>query len=242
MRRESHVRFWGRAEVKSLRATRFPLYPQSQMLAREGIRGQSADARLAARSERTRPLVDDLRTWLDRQLGRVSGRSPIAEAMRYGVSRWSGLGRFLNDGRIEIDTNTVERAIRPIALNRNYAQVRIMRRCSRPAPNRPWIDLISSRWPGRAAHNPHDLPHVCNHVKDDDHGRRATLAAECVRMAEAERPRSECVRVLRVPAVSRLNLEPLSMTAGNDAFASWRRSAEPDCNSAEFGWTYIAML
>jgi transposase len=87
----------------------------------EDIHGQSADARLAARRDRTKPLVDDLRTWLDRQLGRVSGRSPLAEAMRYGVSRWSGLGRFLDDGRIEIDTNTVERAIRPIALNRKNA-------------------------------------------------------------------------------------------------------------------------
>ena len=41
--------------------------------------------------------------------------------MRYGLSRWGGLGRFLDDGRIEIDTNTVERSIRPIALNRKNA-------------------------------------------------------------------------------------------------------------------------
>jgi len=87
----------------------------------EDIRGQSSDVRLAARRDRTKPLVNELRTWLDRQLGRVPGRSPLADAMRYGVSRWSGLGRFLEDGRIEIDTNTVERAIRPIALNRKNA-------------------------------------------------------------------------------------------------------------------------
>lgn len=58
---------------------------------------------------------------LEAQLKRVSGRSPIAEAMRYGLSRWNGLGRFLDDGRIEIDTNVVERSIRPIALNRKNA-------------------------------------------------------------------------------------------------------------------------
>ncbi len=49
------------------------------------------------------------------------GRSPIAEAMRYGTSHWQGLCRFLDDGRVEIDTNVVERTIRPIALNRKNA-------------------------------------------------------------------------------------------------------------------------
>ncbi len=54
-------------------------------------------------------------------LARVPGGSAIAEAIRYGLSHWEGLGRFLDDGRIEIDTNTVERSIRPIALNRKNA-------------------------------------------------------------------------------------------------------------------------
>lgn len=85
------------------------------------IRGRSADERRAARQTRSRPLVEALRTWLDDQLKRVSGRSPIAEAMRYGTSHWQGLCRFLDDGRVEIDTNTVERSIRPIALSRKNA-------------------------------------------------------------------------------------------------------------------------
>ena len=51
----------------------------------------------------------------------MPGRSPIAEAIRYGLSHWDGLARFLDDGRIEIDSNTVERSIRPIALNRKNA-------------------------------------------------------------------------------------------------------------------------
>jgi transposase-like protein len=53
----------------------------------------------------------------------------IGEAIRYGLRHWDGLCRFLDDGRIEIDSNTVERSIRGLALNRNYAQVRIMRSC-----------------------------------------------------------------------------------------------------------------
>jgi transposase len=85
------------------------------------IRGRSADERRTERQVRTRPLVETLRAWLDDQLARVSGRSPIAEAMRYGTSHWQGLCRFLDDGRIEIDTNTVERSIRPIALSRKNA-------------------------------------------------------------------------------------------------------------------------
>jgi hypothetical protein len=58
---------------------------------------------------------------LEVQLAAVSRKSTIAEAIRYGLGRWDGLVRFLDDGRIEIDSNVVERAIRPIALNRKNA-------------------------------------------------------------------------------------------------------------------------
>jgi transposase len=85
------------------------------------IRGRVAEKRRALRQERARQIIDGLKPWLEAQLKRVSGRSPIAEAMRYGLSRWEGLGRYLDDGRIEIDTNVVERSIRPIALNRKNA-------------------------------------------------------------------------------------------------------------------------
>ena len=85
------------------------------------IRGQSGDARVVARAERAKPLLDALKSWLDAQLARVSGRSPIAQAIRYCLSHWTGLVRFIDDGRIEIDSNTVERSIRPIALNRKNA-------------------------------------------------------------------------------------------------------------------------
>jgi transposase len=85
------------------------------------IRGREAEVRRAARQQRTKPLVDQLKTWLETQLAAVSRKSTIAEAIRYGLGRWGGLVRFLDDGRIEIDSNIVERAIRPIALNRKNA-------------------------------------------------------------------------------------------------------------------------
>jgi transposase len=82
------------------------------------IRGRPAEERRATRQERSKPLVDALHAWLTAQLARVSGKSTLAEAIRYALRHWQGLVLFLEDGRIELDTNTVERAIRPIALGR----------------------------------------------------------------------------------------------------------------------------
>jgi transposase len=82
------------------------------------IRGQSPELRRAQRQAKSRPLVDQLEDWMMEQLKAVPGKSPMAEALRYALSRWDGLARFLNDGHLELDTNTVERAMRPIALSR----------------------------------------------------------------------------------------------------------------------------
>jgi transposase len=84
----------------------------------EKIRGRSAELRRAGRSELTRPLIDSFKLWLEAELHRVAPRSPLADAIRYALVRWDDLSRFLDDGRVELDTNTVERAIRPIALGR----------------------------------------------------------------------------------------------------------------------------
>lgn len=82
------------------------------------VRGQSPPHRLIVRREHSKLVIADLRTWLEAQLAQVSGRSTLAEAIRYALTRWQGLARFLHDGRIELDTNPVERAIRPVALGR----------------------------------------------------------------------------------------------------------------------------
>ncbi|TRC75280.1 IS66 family transposase [Mesorhizobium sp. WSM4307] len=82
------------------------------------VRGQSPGHRLAARRSRSKPIVDAMRVWLEAQLPLLPGRSTLAEAARYALSRWDGLTRFLHDGRIELDTNPVERAIRPVSLGR----------------------------------------------------------------------------------------------------------------------------
>ena len=85
------------------------------------IRGQSAEARRTVRQAESKPRVDALRTWLEAELARVSAKSAIASAIRYGFNHWDGLVRFLEDGRIELDTNAVERTMRPIGLSRKNA-------------------------------------------------------------------------------------------------------------------------
>jgi len=87
----------------------------------EEIRGQSAEVRRAVRQEKTKPLVEALKAWCEAKLAMVSGKSTIAKAIRYTLNQWNGLVRFLDDGRIEMDNNTVERCMRPIALNRKNA-------------------------------------------------------------------------------------------------------------------------
>ena len=85
------------------------------------IRGLSEHERRAVRQARAKGLVDDLKTRLKEQLARVPKSSTIAKDIRYGITRWGELSRYLDDGRIEMDTNTVERSIRPIALGRKNA-------------------------------------------------------------------------------------------------------------------------
>jgi transposase len=85
------------------------------------IRGHPAEHRRAVRQERSRPVVEALHGWLQDQVKRVSGSSDLAKAMRYAIRHWPGLVVFLDDGRVEMDTNVVERAIRPNTLTRKNA-------------------------------------------------------------------------------------------------------------------------
>ena len=85
------------------------------------VRGTDADHRRAVRNEHARVIVADLHYYLEARLRQVSTKSKLAEAIRYALSRWDGLTVFLDDGRVELDTNTVERSIRPLALNRKNA-------------------------------------------------------------------------------------------------------------------------
>ena len=82
------------------------------------IRGQPPDLRRAVRQLRSRPMVEALHVWLQEHLPRVPGWSDLAKAMRYALRHWDGLILYLDDGRLEMDTNVVERAIRPVTITR----------------------------------------------------------------------------------------------------------------------------
>ncbi len=85
------------------------------------IRGRTPEERRDARQQRSKPIIDALEPWLRQKLALISQKTKLAEAIRYALSRWAGLGLFLDDGRIELDNNIVERSIRPLALTRKNA-------------------------------------------------------------------------------------------------------------------------
>lgn len=85
------------------------------------VRGNPAEQRHQVRDERSRIIVDDLHNYLDARNRQVSAKSKLGEAIRYALTRWDGLSRFLDDGRVDLDSNVVERSIRPLALNRKNA-------------------------------------------------------------------------------------------------------------------------
>jgi transposase len=82
------------------------------------IRGKPPDVRREVRQQRSRPLVEALHVWLQDHLPRLPGWSDLAKAMRYMLRHWEGLILYLDDGRLEMDTNVVERAIRPVTITR----------------------------------------------------------------------------------------------------------------------------
>jgi transposase len=85
------------------------------------VRGSPPELRRALRQQRSKPIVEALKPWFEDNLARMSKGSKLAEGIAYGLNHWDGLCRFLEDGRIEIDSNTVERSIRGLALTRKNA-------------------------------------------------------------------------------------------------------------------------
>ena len=111
------------------------------------INGRSAEERQAVRQELSAPLVAELEVWMREQRAKLARGNDVAKAMDYMLKRWAAFTRFLDDGRICLSNNAAERALRGIALGRNYAHHAIMRSSS-------WEGLLLRRSrPGRTAHN-----------------------------------------------------------------------------------------
>ena len=79
------------------------------------IRGLPPEIRRGLRQKHAKPLIEALKPWFEESLSKVSKGGKLGEGLRYALNRWDGLVRYLDDGRIEIDSNTVERSIRGAA-------------------------------------------------------------------------------------------------------------------------------
>lgn len=82
------------------------------------ITGRPADIRLAARRKYSAPKVEAFFAWSEQQLPRIPGKGDLAKAFRYGLSRRDAFSLFLSDGRVGVDNNPAERALRPIGVGR----------------------------------------------------------------------------------------------------------------------------
>ena len=116
----SHVRrgFYDLAKAKAPIATETLQRIAALYEIEARVRGKSAADRLAVRQTESKPLVTELRNWFEAQIAKLPARGPTADAIRYALNHWDGLCRFLDDGRIELDNNSVERSMRPVALSR----------------------------------------------------------------------------------------------------------------------------
>ena len=84
-------------------------------------RGLPPDKRVQIRQAEAKPAVDELEAWLNAQLHRISGKGPLASAIRYALTRMTRMRPCLGHGTLKIDNNTAERAMRAVALGRkNY--------------------------------------------------------------------------------------------------------------------------
>ncbi len=118
---------WRRRFVKFSQDTSSPIC--DEMIARvaslyaieKEIRGRDPATRVAVRQRLSKPVVEALRPWLEGCLQDLSSANDLARHIKYGLKRWDGLTRFLEDGRLEMDTNGVENSIRPIPLTRKNA-------------------------------------------------------------------------------------------------------------------------
>ena len=81
-------------------------------------RGQSREARVALRQSKAKPIFDELKEWLPAQLPNISAKSPLAQAIRYALNRMPKARPYLDNGFLELDNNTAERAMKPVAIGR----------------------------------------------------------------------------------------------------------------------------
>jgi transposase len=107
------VKLTGSSEVLSILARIAEIY---RIEAR--LRGESADTRLVVRRCEAAPIMRELKVHLTELSDEVSSKSALGKAVTYTLNHWRGLAAFLDDGRVEVDSNVVERSMKSVALTR----------------------------------------------------------------------------------------------------------------------------
>ena len=98
---------------------------------------------MTLRQEQSRPILETIKEWLDKEVGQVLPKSPMAEAIGYALNHWKALERYLEASFLELDTGASERGLRPGAVGRHYADPKIMR--SRSSHSRPHPGCLALR-------------------------------------------------------------------------------------------------
>lgn len=123
----AHVACWAHARRKLFgvfEATKSPVAEEglrrigALYAVEAGINGSPPDRRRAARQAHSRPLLAELRGWMEARRRRLSSKSALGKALQYALSRWDALARYAEDGRLSIDNNLSERLLRGIAVTR----------------------------------------------------------------------------------------------------------------------------
>ncbi len=125
--RIQHAACWAHARRKLFdvhEATKSPIAAealrriQALYVIEAEITGRSAAERRAERQARSKPLLAELKTWMEAQRRRASGKTALGKALQYALGRWEALTRYADDGRLAIDNNVAERLMRGIAISR----------------------------------------------------------------------------------------------------------------------------
>jgi transposase len=103
------------------------------------INGMNCDERRATRQSESLPLLNDLKHFLEQQRARLSAKSSIGKAIAYSLTRWEALIRYTSDGRLVIDNNAAERALRGVAVSRKTSSSSVLiREVIAPPSSTPW--------------------------------------------------------------------------------------------------------
>jgi hypothetical protein len=133
--------------TKAGKASKGLIYIQQLYRIEKQIQHLDTAARYQKRQQQAVPLLNEIRTWLDASLPQVPPISLTGKALSYLDNQWNKLVCYCEDGRLDIDNNATERAIRPFVIGRNYPQFVVMEDFQRRSPKNHYFCWPTSHLP-----------------------------------------------------------------------------------------------